>query len=178
MFQRTHNVSSWSSFAPTGKKETKEKIELNSALFPWLCWIWWSLFYFNQEPLSFSLQISSLAILYYLCSALRVLKSADVILAEDTRHSGKLLQYYNINTPLVSPLFNAPFIAWNIELRTFYLIVKDLLLQLSYHKFNESQREATILRKLQQGQTVALISDAGTPGISDPGAELVGTSIS
>ncbi|XP_039120940.1 ribosomal RNA small subunit methyltransferase I-like, partial [Dioscorea cayenensis subsp. rotundata] len=75
--------------------------------------------------------------------ALRVLKSADVILSEDTRHSGKLLQYYNIKTPLVS-----------------------------YHKFNESQREMMILQKLQQGQLVALISDAGTPGISDPGMEL------
>ncbi|XP_043712826.1 ribosomal RNA small subunit methyltransferase I isoform X1 [Telopea speciosissima] len=75
--------------------------------------------------------------------ALRVLRSADVILSEDTRHSGKLLQHYNIKTPL-----------------------------LSYHKFNESQRENTILRKLQQGNIVALISDAGTPGISDPGTEL------
>ncbi|XP_020247642.1 uncharacterized protein LOC109825246 isoform X3 [Asparagus officinalis] len=75
--------------------------------------------------------------------ALRVLKSADVILAEDTRHSGKLLRYYNIKTPL-----------------------------LSYHKFNEAQREAAILQKLHQGQTIALISDAGTPGINDPGAEL------
>ncbi|KAM0944061.1 putative 16S rRNA (cytidine(1402)-2'-O)-methyltransferase [Dioscorea sansibarensis] len=75
--------------------------------------------------------------------ALRVLKSADVILTEDTRHSGKLLQYYNIKTPMVS-----------------------------YHKFNESQREMMILQKLQQGQLVALISDAGTPGISDPGMEL------
>ncbi|XP_011621536.1 uncharacterized protein LOC18429277 isoform X2 [Amborella trichopoda] len=75
--------------------------------------------------------------------ALRVLKTADVILAEDTRHSGKLLQHYNIRTHL-----------------------------LSYHKFNESQREATILQRLQQGGVIALISDAGTPGISDPGAEL------
>lgn len=75
--------------------------------------------------------------------ALRVLRSADVILSEDTRHSGKLLQHYNINTPL-----------------------------LSYHKFNESQREASILQRLQQGDVVALISDAGTPGISDPGMEL------
>lgn len=75
--------------------------------------------------------------------ALRVLKSADVILSEDTRHSGKLLHYYDIKTPL-----------------------------LSYHKFNEYQREATILRRLKEGQVVALISDAGTPGVSDPGAEL------
>ncbi|CAL1384133.1 unnamed protein product [Linum trigynum] len=75
--------------------------------------------------------------------AIRVLKSADVILSEDTRHSGKLLHYYNINTPL-----------------------------LSYHKFNESQREQTVLRRLKQGEIVALISDAGMPGISDPGAAL------
>ncbi|XP_024030296.1 uncharacterized protein LOC21404741 [Morus notabilis] len=75
--------------------------------------------------------------------AIRVLKSAHVILSEDTRHSGKLLQHYNIKTPL-----------------------------LSYHKFNESQREQTVLRRLKQGEIVALISDAGTPGISDPGTEL------
>ncbi|KAF6144137.1 hypothetical protein GIB67_004810, partial [Kingdonia uniflora] len=75
--------------------------------------------------------------------ALRVLRSADVILSEDTRHSGKLLQHYSIKTPL-----------------------------LSYHKFNESQREKTILKRLEQGDIVALISDAGTPGISDPGTVL------
>ncbi|KAL2458053.1 Tetrapyrrole (Corrin/Porphyrin) Methylase [Forsythia ovata] len=75
--------------------------------------------------------------------ALRVLKSADVILSEDTRHSGKLLQHYCIKTPL-----------------------------LSYHKFNESHREQIVLKRLQDGEIVALISDAGTPGISDPGMEL------
>ncbi|XP_073020118.1 uncharacterized protein [Primulina eburnea] len=75
--------------------------------------------------------------------ALRVLKSANVILSEDTRHSGKLLHHYNIKTPL-----------------------------LSYHKFNESQREQVVLRRLLDGEIVALISDAGTPGISDPGMEL------
>ncbi|XP_057975788.1 uncharacterized protein LOC131163090 isoform X1 [Malania oleifera] len=75
--------------------------------------------------------------------ALRVLRSADIILSEDTRHSGKLLQHYNIRTPI-----------------------------LSYHKFNESQREQTVLKRLRQGDVVALISDAGTPGISDPGMEL------
>ncbi|PKA58309.1 16S rRNA (cytidine1402-2'-O)-methyltransferase [Apostasia shenzhenica] len=76
--------------------------------------------------------------------ALRILKSADVILSEDTRHSRKLVGYYNIDTPL-----------------------------LSYHKFNKCQREAAVLQRLKEGQIVALISDAGTPGISDPGAELV-----
>ncbi|OWM75031.1 hypothetical protein CDL15_Pgr021382 [Punica granatum] len=75
--------------------------------------------------------------------ALRVLRSANVILSEDTRHSGKLLRYYDIKTPL-----------------------------LSYHKFNESQREHTVLNKLRGGEVVALISDAGMPGISDPGTEL------
>ncbi|KAL1533320.1 16S rRNA (cytidine(1402)-2'-O)-methyltransferase [Salvia divinorum] len=75
--------------------------------------------------------------------ALKVLKSADVILSEDTRHSGKLLMYYKIRTPL-----------------------------LSYHKFNESQRERVVLKRLLGGEIVALISDAGMPGISDPGMEL------
>lgn len=49
----------------------------------------------------------------------------------------------------------------------------DLDFQLSYHKFNESQREQVVLKRLQIGEIVALISDAGTPGISDPGMELV-----
>ncbi|EPS64059.1 hypothetical protein M569_10721 [Genlisea aurea] len=75
--------------------------------------------------------------------ALRVLRSADVVLSEDTRHSGKLLHHYSIRTPL-----------------------------LSYHKFNESQREQGVLKRLRLGEIVALISDAGTPGISDPGMEL------
>lgn len=44
---------------------------------------------------------------------------------------------------------------------------------MSYHKFNESQREQVVLRRLKQGEIVALISDAGMPGISDPGMELV-----
>jgi len=47
------------------------------------------------------------------------------------------------------------------------------LIQLSYHKFNESQREQAVLKRLKQGEIVALISDAGTPCISDPGMELV-----
>lgn len=62
---------------------------------------------------------------------------------------------------------------YRVREQVFYLIFLKLVVQLSYHKFNESQREAAILRRLQEGQTVALISDAGTPGISDPGAELV-----
>lgn len=75
--------------------------------------------------------------------AIRVLRCADVILSEDTRHSGKLLHYYNIKAQL-----------------------------LSYHKFNEAQREQAVLNRLKQGEIVALISDAGTPGISDPGTQL------
>ncbi|CAL9755130.1 unnamed protein product [Musa acuminata subsp. burmannicoides] len=75
--------------------------------------------------------------------ALRILKFADIILSEDTRHSRKLLQYYGIKTPLIS-----------------------------YHKFNESERESSVLQRLRQGEIIALISDAGTPCISDPGMEL------
>ena len=55
--------------------------------------------------------------------------------------------------------------------------MRFLEFQLSYHKFNESQREQTVLKRLRQGEIVALISDAGMPGISDPGTELVGICI-
>jgi len=72
--------------------------------------------------------------------ALRVLKEADLILAEDTRTSGLLLKHFDIHRPM-----------------------------LSYHKFNEHQTVARIVERLLAGETVAVISDAGTPGISDPG---------
>ena len=72
--------------------------------------------------------------------ALRVLKEADLILAEDTRTSGLLLKHFDIHRPM-----------------------------LSYHKFNEHQTVERIVERLQAGETVAVISDAGTPGISDPG---------
>ncbi len=72
--------------------------------------------------------------------ALRVLKEADLILAEDTRTSGLLLKHFDIHRPM-----------------------------LSYHKFNEHQTVARIVDRLLAGETVAVISDAGTPGISDPG---------
>ncbi len=49
----------------------------------------------------------------------------------------------------------------------------NLTLQLSFHKFNEREREPNILKRLHEGEAIALISDAGTPGISDPGMELV-----
>ncbi|MBR5329329.1 MAG: 16S rRNA (cytidine(1402)-2'-O)-methyltransferase [Firmicutes bacterium] len=73
-----------------------------------------------------------------------VLKNADLIGAEDTRHSRILLQHFDIKTPL-----------------------------LSYHEHNESKRREEFLDRLRQGETIALISDAGTPGISDPGADIV-----
>lgn len=76
--------------------------------------------------------------------ALRILKEADVVLAEDTRTSGVLLKHFDIHQQL-----------------------------LSHHKFNEHGTSEAIVRRLLAGQTVALISDAGTPGISDPGFFLV-----
>lgn len=76
--------------------------------------------------------------------AVRVLKEADLILAEDTRTSSVLLQHYDIQGEL-----------------------------LSHHKFNEHETVQQMVRKLQGGMTLALISDAGTPGISDPGFLLV-----
>jgi 16S rRNA (cytidine1402-2'-O)-methyltransferase len=76
--------------------------------------------------------------------ALRVLKEADVIAAEDTRHSRKLLTHYGISKPLIS-----------------------------YWGEREKVKSAEIIERLHSGQSVALISDAGTPGISDPGAVLI-----
>lgn len=76
--------------------------------------------------------------------ALEVLRSADLIAAEDTRHSSRLTQHFGITTRLVS-----------------------------YHDFSSSAREDAIVADLQAGRTIALISDAGTPLISDPGYSLV-----
>lgn len=76
--------------------------------------------------------------------AIRILKEADLILAEDTRTSGLLLKHYDIQNRL-----------------------------LSHHKYNEHGTAASIVERLKAGQTIALISDAGTPGISDPGFFLV-----
>ena len=76
--------------------------------------------------------------------AIRILKEADVVLAEDTRTSGILLKHFGIQQHL-----------------------------LSHHKFNEHGTTAGVIERLKAGQTVALISDAGTPGISDPGFFLV-----
>jgi probable S-adenosylmethionine-dependent methyltransferase, YraL family len=76
--------------------------------------------------------------------AVRILKEADLVLAEDTRTSGILLKHYDIKNQLMS-----------------------------HHKFNEHGTSAGIVNRLLAGETVALISDAGTPGISDPGFFLV-----
>ena len=72
--------------------------------------------------------------------AINVLKEADLILAEDTRTSGKLLKHFDINTPMMS-----------------------------HHLHNEHKKLASIIQRLQSGETMALITDAGTPSISDPG---------
>lgn len=76
--------------------------------------------------------------------AIQTLKDADVILAEDTRTSSVLLNHFDIHTPM-----------------------------LSHHKFNEHQTVDGIISRLKAGETIALISDAGTPAISDPGFLLV-----
>ena len=76
--------------------------------------------------------------------ALRILKEADLIACEDTRQSRKLLDHYAISKPLVS-----------------------------YHEHNERQRAEELLARLQAGSSIALISDAGMPGISDPGYRVV-----
>jgi len=80
--------------------------------------------------------------------ALRILKEADLIAAEDTRHTGLLLRHFGIQTPLTS-----------------------------YFEGNELRKKEFILSKLKQGHSIALVSDAGTPGISDPGFRLIQTAI-
>src|SRR5947208_11520958 len=76
--------------------------------------------------------------------ALEILKDVDLIAAEDTRHSGILLKHYQIKKPLIS-----------------------------YHEHNEAMRTAQLIERLAAGEKIALITDAGTPGISDPGARLI-----
>ena len=76
--------------------------------------------------------------------AVRILKEVDLIAAEDTRNSIKLLNHFEIDTPMTS-----------------------------YHEFNKVDKAITLIEKLKQGQNIAVITDAGTPGISDPGEELV-----
>ena len=80
--------------------------------------------------------------------ALRMLREADLVLAEDTRTSSVLLKHYEIHVPLES-----------------------------HHKFNEHEKVESVKERILAGKTVALISDAGTPGISDPGFLLVRTCV-
>ncbi len=80
--------------------------------------------------------------------ALRVLRECDIIAAEDTRHTGRLLQHFEISKPM-----------------------------LSYFQFNEARRSEEILGRLKRGEKVALVTDAGSPGISDPGSRVVGAAI-
>ena len=76
--------------------------------------------------------------------ALETLKNVDYIAAEDTRHTLKLLNYFDISKPLIS-----------------------------YYKENEKTKSEVIIEKLEEGKNIALVSDAGTPGISDPGEEVI-----
>lgn len=76
--------------------------------------------------------------------ALNILKEVDLIAAEDTRHTLKLLNHYEITKPLIS-----------------------------YHRHNEESKKDVLIEKLKKGENIALISDAGTPGICDPGEELI-----
>lgn len=76
--------------------------------------------------------------------ALEILKDVDLVAAEDTRHSGILLKRYQIDKPLIS-----------------------------FHEHNEAMRTAQLVERLGAGEKIALITDAGTPGVSDPGARLI-----
>lgn len=76
--------------------------------------------------------------------AIRILKEVDMIAAEDTRHTLKLLNHLEISKPLIS-----------------------------YHRHNEDIKTDILIKKLQQGKQIALVSDAGTPGICDPGEEVI-----
>src|SRR5206468_12375127 len=76
--------------------------------------------------------------------AVRVLGEVDLIACEDTRHTRKLLNHYGIETTTIS-----------------------------YHEHNERERAAELLDRIKSGEDIAIVSDAGTPGISDPGFRIV-----
>jgi 16S rRNA (cytidine1402-2'-O)-methyltransferase len=76
--------------------------------------------------------------------ALKLLEHVDLVAAEDTRHSGILLKHYKIDKPFIS-----------------------------YHEHNEAMRTAQLIERIAAGEKIALITDAGTPGLSDPGARLI-----
>src|SRR5580704_15600943 len=80
--------------------------------------------------------------------ALRTLRECDLVAAEDTRRTGQLLRHFGISKPL-----------------------------LSYFKFSEARRSEEILERLQRGEKIALVTDAGSPGISDPGARVVAAAL-
>jgi 16S rRNA (cytidine1402-2'-O)-methyltransferase len=80
--------------------------------------------------------------------ALRVLRECDVVAAEDTRHTGQLLKHFGIGKPL-----------------------------LSYFKFNEAKRSEEFVGRLRRGEKIALVTDAGSPGISDPGQRVVAAAV-
>jgi len=76
--------------------------------------------------------------------AIDILKKVNLIAAEDTRHTLRLLNHYNITKPLIS-----------------------------YHRHNEEEKKEILIKKVLEGENIAIVSDAGTPGISDPGTEIV-----
>ena len=76
--------------------------------------------------------------------AIKILQEVDLIVAEDTRHTLKLLNHLDISKPLIS-----------------------------YHRHNEEVKSDILIEKLKEGQNIALVSDAGTPGICDPGEEVI-----
>lgn len=80
--------------------------------------------------------------------ALKILKEVQLIAAEDTRHTGLLLKHYGINTPLSS-----------------------------FYSYNQKEKTPALIRRMQEGADVALVSDAGTPGISDPAVALVAQAV-
>ncbi len=80
--------------------------------------------------------------------AIKILKEVDLIAAEDTRHTLKLLNHFEISKPLIS-----------------------------YHRHNEDVKSDILIEKLKEGKNIALVSDAGTPGICDPGEEIIKKSI-
>ncbi len=119
--------------------------------------------------------------------AIRVLKEADLILAEDTRTSGILLKHYEIKNAMqshhkfnehqtvesiVNRIKGGQTVALISDAGTPGILLKHYEIKnamQSHHKFNEHQTVESIVNRIKGGQTVALISDAGTPGISDPG---------
>jgi len=80
--------------------------------------------------------------------ALRILREVDLIAAEDTRRTARLLQHYSISTPTTS-----------------------------LHEHNEEKKSASLVERLRHGENVALVSDAGTPTVSDPGNHLIAAAI-